>query len=166
MKQNLSCSSNWSDAVILKCEREHKHGNKLQNARGTDSSITEDGQIPFHFRRWDTGLIPSLLLIRCKRVAVTTAGVVSNHEAAVWQTWLTCDWMRHHATSCKASKTADYDNMGENKERVLVDQALQHPHEPQFVARLLSVSFCISSLKSLFRLWTTWVFTKGQSLLK
>lgn len=56
--------------MILKCEREHKHGNKLQNARGTNASITGGGPVPFHFGGWD--------------LQSNTVVVVANMHAVGW----------------------------------------------------------------------------------
>lgn len=39
--------------MILKCERKHKHGSKLQRAIGSGSGITAEGPNLFHFRGWD-----------------------------------------------------------------------------------------------------------------
>lgn len=63
--RTLSCSSNWSNTVILKCEREHKHCNKLQKATGTYNSITEDDQIRFFFQYGTCTSTLSLLSINC-----------------------------------------------------------------------------------------------------
>lgn len=64
--------------MILKCERTHKHDNKLQNARGTDTGITAEGRNHFILEGGTCSLITSLLSITCKvsRLRVVAAGAV------------------------------------------------------------------------------------------
>lgn len=61
--------------MILKCERKHKHGNKLQNARGTETGITAEGRSHFISEGGTCSLITSLLSITCKRLRLRVVAV-------------------------------------------------------------------------------------------
>lgn len=67
--------------MILKCGRKHKHGEKLQDARGSDSGIAAQGRSHFISEGGTCSLITSLLSITCKRLRVVAVGAVRKRRS-------------------------------------------------------------------------------------